>query len=129
MRLYNVDEAKANQLLDEDNKLTEVWANDIYQVETRKLPHNLLHINIRRRDGGVIFRDWRHFQRIKNQLAGEECEAIEIYPAESRLVDTTNKYHLYACLDPTFRFPVGFKKRDVSYDTAGAAAGLRQRKL
>jgi hypothetical protein len=35
--------------------------------------------------------DWRDLQRIKNQLVGPECEAVELYPAESRKVDTANQ--------------------------------------
>lgn len=105
------------------------WINDIYQVQVRPLPDiGFVHLNIRRRDGGPILRDWRHFQQIKNELVGPECEAIELYPAESRLVDQSNKYHLYACTDPTFRFPIGWDKRDVSY-VNGSTPGTRQRPL
>jgi hypothetical protein len=39
--------------------------------------------------------DWREFQRIKNEVCGEEREAVELYPAESRLVDTANEFHLF----------------------------------
>jgi len=28
-------------------------------------------------------------------IVGEEHEAFEVYPAESRLVDTANQYHLW----------------------------------
>jgi len=53
----------------------------------------MLHLSIKRLDKHPV-RDWRHFQRIKNELIGEENEAVELYPAQSRLVDTTNQYHL-----------------------------------
>lgn len=114
-----------------DEESAELWRNDLYQVQKRHLTLNIVHLNIRRVDGGPIMRDWRHFQRIKNELIGEECEAIELYPAESRLVDTSNKYHLIGCADPTFRFPFGDifgGKRDVSYED-GKNAGTRQRPL
>lgn len=52
-------------------------------------------ITVQRRDAGHI-RDWRDMQRIKNELLGPEREAVELYPAESRLVDTRNTYHLWA---------------------------------
>lgn len=104
----------------------ETWVNDLYQVEVRRYPdERMAHINIRRRDGWPG-RDWRHFQQIKNEICGPECEAIELYPAESRLVDTSNKYHLWASLDPEFRFPVGFPSRDVQFGTH-SSPGLRQR--
>lgn len=120
-------EAAIKNLADYDNSC-ECWRNDIYQVQVRHYDSGLVHLNIRRRDGAPILRDWRHFQQIKNELVGEECEAIELYPAESRKVDTSNKYHLYAYADPTFRFPVGMPTRDVDYE-GGDAPGLRQRPL
>ena len=47
------------------------------------------------------FHDWRAMQRIKNSVLGPEWEGVEIYPAESRLVDTSNQYHLF-CWQRTF---------------------------
>lgn len=115
-----------------DREAVEYWVNHLYQVAKRRLrsPNpempDLIHLNIRRRDGGVIMRDWRHFQWIKNQLVGEECEGVELYPAESRLSDTSNKYHIW-CIDSTeFRFPFGMNGRDVS-DISGEGPGLQQR--
>jgi len=39
--------------------------------------------------------DWREFQRVKNEVCGPEREAVELYPRESRLIDTANEYHLF----------------------------------
>jgi hypothetical protein len=111
---------------------TEYWLNNLYQVQVRyfKMAEwKFAHLNIRRRDGKAIFRDWRHFQWIKNQLIGAECEAVEMYPAESRMVDSNNKYHLWVCCDSAFRFPFGFTDRDVNYTKLGATNGTRQRPL
>lgn len=55
--------------------------------------------------------DWRDFQRIKNEIVGPEFEGFELYPAESRLVDTANQYHVYVF--PT-RIPIGFPDRLVA---------------
>lgn len=41
-------------------------------------------------------RDWRDLQRIKTDLIGAEREAYEVFPAESRVVDTTNTTWLWA---------------------------------
>ena len=133
MRLNNLPREKVIALLEQEVINTQLWVNDLYQVAVRVLDPEtkLLHLNIRRRDGGAIMRDWRHFQRIKNELVGPECEAIELYPAESRLVDTSNKYHLIAVADPTFRFPCGDifgNVRDVQY-VEGNTPGTRQRSL
>jgi hypothetical protein len=35
-------------------------------------------------------------QKIKNQVVGQEWEALELYPAESRLLDPSNLFILWA---------------------------------
>lgn len=52
-------------------------------------------LQICRADGGSVV-DWRHLQEIKNAVLGENWEAVEIYPAESRLKDTSNARYLWA---------------------------------
>jgi hypothetical protein len=123
------DETEFRAALDTEYAVTEYFINDIYQVARRPVANGFVQLNIRRRDGKTIFRDWRHFQNIKNELIGPDCEAIELYPAESRKVDTGNKYHLWCCPDPNWRFPVGWVDRDVQDDKGDrpAGAGFRQR--
>lgn len=53
--------------------------------------------------------DWRDFQQLKNLLLGEEWEALELYPAESRLKDPTNRFYLW-CF-PAGAIPWGFAGR------------------
>lgn len=121
--------AKLNAYHNDDD--AEVWINDLYQVQVRPFDNaGLLHLNIRRRDGAHDIRDWRHFQRIKNEILGPEAEAVELYPAESRLVDTSNKFHLWGYRSDKFRFPIGFDYRDVRDAADGTEPpGLRQRRL
>lgn len=88
---------------------SEFYINDKYLV--RKLTktedgYSITHLSIRRLDRGHA-KDWREFQQIKNELLGEEVEAIELYPAESRLVDCANQFHLWA-LPEGEQFPFGF---------------------
>jgi len=126
---WGVSEQEAKRRLDDYGDTCEYWCNDLYQVQVRYHDNRgLLHLNIRRRDGSLM-RDWRHLPEIKNQLLGEECEAVELYPAESRKVDTSNKFHLWGYRDPRWRFPLGFDDRDVNYDQIGTAPGLKQRPL
>lgn len=88
-----------------------VFLNSTYQVNV-DLVHAeigpMLHVSIKRRDKQPMH-DWREMQRIKNAILGEEAEAVELYPAESRLVDSANQYHLWA-LPPGVRFPFGYLK-------------------
>ena len=103
----------------------EIWVNEKYQViktsYERKPPWpTLVHLSIRREDRRIMF-DWRDMQRIKNQLLGEEKEAVQLFPAESRLVDTANQYHLWGFDSDEFRFPLGFNERQVSDKKFGRA--------
>jgi hypothetical protein len=119
------------EILAREEAATELWRNDIYQVQVRDLGEGWVHINVRRRDGAAILRDWRHFQRIKNEILGPECEAAELYPAESRLSDESNKYHLIGSRNPVYRFPFGDLfggTRNVNYEE-GNTPGTRQRSL
>lgn len=92
----------------------EIWLNDSYQVNVRKvdpMPGSglppMAHLSIKRLDKGPA-RDWRDFQQIKNEMVGPECEGCELYPADSRVVDTSNQFHLWVFRTPEAQFPFGF---------------------
>jgi len=89
----------------------QVYENDLYHVDVNYAPP-FAHLAIRRHDGKPC-KEWLHFQQIKNEIIGPENEAMEIFPAESRLVDSADEYHLWVHTDPKFRFPVGFGQRFV----------------
>ncbi|WP_444876696.1 DUF7694 domain-containing protein [Brevibacillus daliensis] len=38
---------------------------------------------------------WAEKQRIKNELFGTERVAVEVFPAQSELVDEANMYHIW----------------------------------
>lgn len=94
-------------VLDAAGVVGERWENDHYQVIKRTLPAGpwgrIVHLTFRNVDGSRR-RDWREFQRIKNELVGEEFDAVEVYPAQSRVVDTADHYHLWVLLDQPVPF-------------------------
>lgn len=99
-----------------------VFRNSRYQVSIREqdtAAGKVSWLSIVRLDRELI-RDWRELQRIKNELTGPECEGCEIYPAESRLVDTNNQQHLFV-LPPGLFFPFGYPVRDVGEKQAGGS--------
>lgn len=105
------------------------WENDLYVVRKTTTPYLeggtqiMFHLNIRRTDRGHLL-DWRHKQYIKNQLIGPEEEAVEIYPAESRLIDGANSFHLWGIFGS--KVPIGwFEKRDVSEFVGGGRGKQR----
>lgn len=92
------------------NDLYVVTVRDIHPAEGSGAPE-AKHLSIRRQDRAPV-RDWRDFQRIKNQLAGPEWTGVEIYPAESVKVDGANQYHLW-CFDVS-DLGFGFRRRVVA---------------
>lgn len=85
----------------------QIFENEIYSVQVRD-NHPFIQLTIERRDLQPC-RDWKHLQQIKNELIGPEHEAVELFPAESRLIDAGNQYHMWVHSDPTYRFSVGWK--------------------
>ncbi len=83
----------------------------------------MFHISIRRNDREPIH-DWSDLQRIKNEIVGPENEAVELYPAESRLLDAANQFHMFVLEDAKIRFPFGYEERVVSESSIG---GSKQR--
>ena len=73
--------------------------------------------------------DWRDAMRIKNEVAGPDVEAVELYPAQSRVVDTANQRFLW-CYPPGARptwdgehligFPLGARVDDGEGPDLGA---------
>jgi hypothetical protein len=62
---------------------------------------------------GVPIHDWSVLQGIKNEIVGPEFEAVELYPAQSRLMKRECCYHLWILASDAGetkppRFPIGF---------------------
>lgn len=91
------------------------FGNRLYNGTALVFEDGSMHMSFKRNDRSAV-RDWRHFQAIKNSVAGPEREAIEIFPPESALVDAANEYHLWV-LPEGMQSPLGF-------DNEGGAALL-----
>lgn len=106
----------------------ECFLSPMYQVVITPLPNGWLWLSIKRRDKQSVH-DWRVFQRIKTVLCGAEREALELYPAESRVVDTSNQYHLWV-MPVGDTFPFGWKERCIVDGNGKTKVGAaRQRPL
>lgn len=88
---------------------TDCWAfgNRLYDGIALTFVDGSMHLSFKRKDRTAV-RDWRHFQAIKNEVAGPEREAIEIFPPESELYDAANEYHLWV-LPPGSQSPLGMR--------------------
>jgi len=94
----------------------ETWQSFIYRIVRRRarielfgLSKEITQLDICRRDEQPCH-NWSDLQDIKNQLHGPENEALELYPAESRLVDPSNHYLLW-CVPKGIRLPIGHTTR------------------
>ena len=112
----------------------ETWGNDRYTVNVHLLDGS--------RDGFVELAvhnhnrtphvPWRHLQQIKDEVVGADREAVQLFPAEGRLVDTANEYWLYVY--PAGKAPMrkrGVKLgmdygRNVAYDLPEGFGSSRQ---
>lgn len=118
-------DVRIRAVLEDIHENEEIFKNDVYQVSVRLRDFPdfgpMVHLSIKRIDKQPCH-DWRDFQAIKNQLCGPECEGVEIYPAESRLADTANQYHLWVIPAPGVKFPFGFNsERLVNEDSIAGA--------
>lgn len=113
-----------------------VWLNDEYQVNVDQAPPHgfpgavIWHLSIKRRNKNPVH-DWRDLQAIKNVLVGPDFEAIEIYPASSRVVDTANQYHLWVFVEMDGvrapKLPLGWFARTIIGHSGGPASPSKQR--
>lgn len=114
-----------------------IYLSEQYQVAIDKSPPHgfagqlVWHLSIKRIDKEPIM-DWRDLQAIKSQLCGPEAEALQLFPAESRVVDTSNQYHLFVFMKGAGRkhprIPLGWGS-GMKTDEPGGKAKQRPREV
>jgi hypothetical protein len=114
---FPISREKAKKILNEELK-AQMWVNDTYTVKFREgkdadqfvmiedWKGKCAYLSIRRNDREPVD-SWRDFQEMKNQLCGPNREAVQLYPAEDRLADMANQYHVWV-LPEGIMFPMGF---------------------
>lgn len=106
----------------------ELFANNHYQVNKMLVEvvdgvATMVWLSIKRIDQQPL-RDWRDLQRIKDEICGPSWEAVELFPARERLVDTANQYHLWCIPD---RFGFGLQEGMVTGPEVAELVGALQR--
>lgn len=118
-----------------DAKHQETYVNSLYVVQINRdcnhgwggtVPGGMFELTLRRQDRGPLM-DWRDIQQIKNQLVGDECEMVQLFPAEERLRDSANQYWFYGFNNKEVRFPFGMFGRVVN--DGNDFGNSKQRKL
>ena len=80
------------------------FKNEKYQALVRVNPEDtlspdpvnldLIHLSIKRLDNGTSL-DWSELMQIKDECVSPEFDCIMIFPAQYRIVDAANQYHLF----------------------------------
>ena len=114
---YTYPAARVRERLGHAEGPLEIWQNLYYSCSVRRfatgfplgegpfLILGITHVSQR------AIHDFRDLQRIKNDICGPEWEGVELYPAESRLVDPSNCFYLW-CV-PKGVIPWGLPQRRV----------------
>lgn len=82
----------------------EVWINRQYAVIVQRRDDGTPYVlRVKRVVNGEP--RWEHLQRIKDELAGPDAEAVELFPAEARRLDLGERW--LWCVRPGERWPFG----------------------
>lgn len=74
------------------------YRNKVFCVLSRSTSGMAIHLAIASLSGERP--TWWEAQRIKNDLAGEDATAVEVYPPQTEVVDEADMYHLWVLPEP-----------------------------
>ena len=72
--------------------------NKVFSVLDRTLENGVRHLAVSSLSG--IRPAWREMQRIKDELAGGDKTAVEVYPPATEIVDQVNMFHIWILSEP-----------------------------
>jgi hypothetical protein len=75
--------------------------NKCFSVLDRTLSNGVRHLTVSSLSN--VRPTWREMQRIKDDLAGLDATAVEVYPPRSEIVDEAEMFHIWV-----LRAPLGF---------------------
>jgi hypothetical protein len=89
----------------------------VNHIPVKGLDVPVIHLQIESNDRRPIH-NWMDLQRIKNEILGDEEEALEMYPAQSDLVNDRNAYHLWSVPESNGFLTrlLGWGKQDDGFD-------------
>jgi hypothetical protein len=79
-------------------QFTTVHRNEVFSVLDRTLPNGVRHLAVSSLSG--VRPTWWEMQRIKDELAGEEATAVEVYPPHREIVDSADMFHCWVLPEP-----------------------------
>lgn len=76
----------------------DVHKNNVFSVLKRDAGGGVVHLAVSSLSGRRP--SWHEMQRIKDELAGKEATAVEVYPPHSEIVDGADMFHLWVLPEP-----------------------------
>lgn len=89
---------------------SEIWISRVYLVQVVREAHEWTTLMIRRIDGAEIRERWDELQMIKNDIAGAEALAIEVFPPTRDVVNMANLRHIRIVPDD-FALPCVWRRK------------------
>ena len=83
-------------------EFTKVHKNKVFSVLDRTTNGNTRHLAVT--SLSQIRPSWYEMQRIKDELAGKEATAVEVYPPHAEIVDGADMFHIWVL---PYRLPFG----------------------
>ena len=80
------------------NEFEKCHRNRVFAVLDRTLPNGVRHLTISSLSD--VRPTWPEAQRIKDEIAGADATAVEVYPPHDQIVDGANMYHLWVLTEP-----------------------------
>lgn len=77
---------------------TTAHRNRVFSVLDRTLPSGIRHLAIT--SLSQLRPSWWEMQRIKNEIAGDDHTAVEIYPPQGEVVDGADMFHIWVLPSP-----------------------------
>jgi hypothetical protein len=118
----------SSPVIDWSKQPAKFWGNSTYFICARLNHDNEIGLLSIRRHDWKPCSDWRDKQAIKNQIVGPDWEAAELYPAESRVQDQGNWFHLWV-MPKRGRYSFGFIEGETRRSDKPAKANEMQRPL
>ncbi len=79
-------------------EFTTAHRNKVFSVLDRTLPCGTRHLAVASLSGQRP--SWWEMQRIKDELAGKDATAIEVYPPHAEIVDDADMFHIWVLTQP-----------------------------
>jgi hypothetical protein len=84
---------------------TTAHRNRVFSVLDRTLKNGIRHLAVTSLSQERP--SWWEMQRIKNEIAGEDATAVEVYPPQTEVVDGADMFHIWVVTGP---LDFGFKR-------------------